>query len=220
MTKKILVFAGSARQGSVNKKLAAVLAEETRKRGAEVSLIDLAAYPAPLYNGDLEAAEGLPQSMRAFKGLVVSHDALLIVTPEYNGHVPPLLFNTLSWASRPEGDEAGAAAFRGKTTAIAAASPGRLGGVRVLPRLRDYLAELGAVTIPGFMTLPGAFQAFDDKGGLLDEAADAAAKDLARRLVAAAQSGSGAHRIARTALSRRFESKSSSQVIPPDRDLL
>ena len=50
-----------------------------------------------------------------------------------------------------------------------AASPGRLGGIRVIPRLRDTLAELGVVVVPGFVTLPSAATAFDDNGNLTDE---------------------------------------------------
>jgi len=50
-----------------------------------------------------------------------------------------------------------------------AASPGRLGGIRVIPRLRDSLAELGVVVVPGSITLPSAESAFDDNGNLADE---------------------------------------------------
>ncbi len=183
MSRKILVFAGSARRDSVNKKLAAVLAKEASAAGAAVTLIDLANFEAPLYHGDLEAAEGLPEPIRRFKALLASHEALIVVTPEYNGHLPPLLVNTLAWASRPEDGIPGTTLFHGKPAAIAAASPGRLGGVRVLPRLRDFLAELGAVTVPGFMTLPGAMQAFDEAGGLVDEGAQKMARDLVGRVV-------------------------------------
>jgi chromate reductase, NAD(P)H dehydrogenase (quinone) len=181
--KNILVFAGSARKDSFNKKLAAIAAAETRAAGAEVTLVDLADYVAPVYHGDLEEADGLPQTMRDFKALVRSHDALFIVTPEYNGFVPPLLVNTLAWVSRPEGDEDACIAFAGKTAALAATSPGGLGGVRVIPRLRDCLAELGVVTIPGFVTVPKAFEAFGDDGMLIDSSAQAMVRNHARNLV-------------------------------------
>jgi len=182
--KKILVFAGSARKESVNKKLAAVAADYATIAGADVTLIDLADYSAPVYDGDLEEQSGLPEAMKQFKALCASHDAFIIVTPEYNGSVPPLLVNVLSWASRPEGDEASCAAFSGKKVAIAAASPGGLGGVRVIPRLRDMLAELSFEVVPGFATLPGAFKAFDEKGGLVNEVSATVLKGLVDRLVA------------------------------------
>lgn len=182
--KKILVFAGSARKGSVNKKLAAVAADYATLAGAEVTLIDLAEYEAPVYDGDIEEQSGLPASMQQFKALCASHDALLIVTPEYNGFVPPLLVNVMSWASRPESEEASCAAFKGKKVAIAAASPGGLGGVRVIPRLRDMLAELSFEVIPGFATLPGAYKAFDESGALTDTTSATVLKGLIDRLLA------------------------------------
>ena len=184
MGSKILVFAGSARKDSVNKKLAAAACQLAIEAGAEARLIDLADYAAPIYDGDLEEKSGLPQSMREFRSLVASHDGLLVVTPEYNGHVPPLLVNVFSWTSRPDGDDK-ANVFAGKKVAIAAASPGGLGGVRVVPRLRDMVAELSAVAVPGFVTLPGALNAFDGKGNLTADATKKALADLVRRLMAA-----------------------------------
>jgi NAD(P)H-dependent FMN reductase len=183
--KKVLVFAGSARKGSVNKKFASVAAEATKAAGATVTLIDLADFPAPVYDGDIETSEGLPKPMQDLKALIAGHDGLLIVTPEYNGCAPPLLVNMFAWTSRPQNDEISCAAYANKPVAIAAASPGGLGGVRVIPRLRDALAELGAVAVPGFATLPGAFQAFNDDGTLKDEKAAGMLKGLAERLVAA-----------------------------------
>jgi len=158
---KILVFAGSARKDSFNKKLARAAADTAEKSGASVTYADLADYPAAVYNGDDEDANGIPQSMRDFKALMQQHDGFVISTPEYNGHIPPLLCNTFDWASRTEGDEKGKVAFDGKKAAIMATSPGRLGGIRVLPRLRDTLAELGVVVVPGFVTLPLAEDTFD-----------------------------------------------------------
>ena len=182
--KKVLVFAGSTRKDSVNKKLAVVAADAARAAGGDVTLIDLADYPAPVYDGDFEANEGIPQTMRDLKALIASHDGMIIVTPEYNGFVPPVLVNSLDWVSRPEGDEASCAAFAGKKVAIAAASPGGMGGVRVIPRLRDFLAELGVMTVPGFVTLPGAYKAFDDNGKLTNVATVAVLDGLVARLLA------------------------------------
>ena len=184
MGSRILVFAGSTRKESVNKKLAAVACQLAAEAGAEATLADLADYAAPLYDGDLEEESGLPQSMRDFRSLVASHDGLLAVTPEYNGHVPPLLVNLFCWVSRPDGEDR-ANVFTGKRVAIAAAAPGRLGGVRVIPRLRDMVAELGAVAVPGFVTVPGASDAFDDKGNLTSDATRTALAGLVQRLVAA-----------------------------------
>ncbi|NEP45663.1 MAG: NAD(P)H-dependent oxidoreductase, partial [Okeania sp. SIO2H7] len=136
---KILAFAGSARDGSYNKKLVRVAAEGARKAGAEVTYIDLRDLPMPLYDLDLQAKEGFPANVREFKDLMRAHQGLLIACPEYNGSITPLLKNAIDWASRPEGDEPMLACFRDKVAAIMSTSPGALGGLRGLAHVRDIL---------------------------------------------------------------------------------
>ena len=167
----IVVFAGSARKDSFNKKLAKAAATIAESKGLNVTLLDLADFDAPVYNGDIEDASGLPESMRKLKAILVSHDGFLISTPEYNGHVPPLLVNCFGWASRPEGDEKGMIAYKGKVAGLMATSPGKLGGIRVLPRLRSTLSDLGIMVVPGFVSLPFAEEAFDDNDGVSEQIA-------------------------------------------------
>ena len=94
--KKVLIFSGSTRTGSVNTKLAAVACQAAIDAGADATLIDLTNYPAGIYNGDEEAASGIPEAIRKLKKQMAQSDGFVIVTPEYNGHVPPLLGNTFS----------------------------------------------------------------------------------------------------------------------------
>lgn len=127
---KILALAGSARIESFNKKLVKIAAAGAADAGAEVTLIDLLDYPMPLFNEDLEAKDGLPESVLQFKALLKSHQGLLLACPEYNGSITPLLKNAIDWASRPEPGEAPMAlsCFKGKVAALLSASPGSLGG--------------------------------------------------------------------------------------------
>lgn len=183
-TPKILAFSGSARRESVNKKFIAVGARAIESAGGEVTLVDMADYDAPLYNGDLEAESGLPDAMKQFKALMKSHDGFLISSPEYNGFFPALIKNTFDWCTRAEEEgEDGMASTTGKFVALMAASPGGLGGVRCIPRLRDCMAEYGITAVSGFATLPGAFQAFSDDGTLNAERAQVTVDGLAQRLV-------------------------------------
>src|SRR5581483_7746954 len=99
---KILAFSGSARRDSLNKKFLAVTAAAAREAGAEVTLIDLTDYPLPIYHGDLEDEEGLPENAKKLIQLVSQHHALLVASPEYNGFITPLLKNTLDWMTRDE----------------------------------------------------------------------------------------------------------------------
>ena len=179
----ILVFAGSARRGAFSKQLAAAATTILAEAGAKPTLVDLADFEAPLYNGDLEDSLGIPQSVLDFRRLVATHHGLMIATPEYNGFVTPLLLNMLCWASRPSPGNDFGSVFQAKPVALMAASPGRLGGVRVIPRLHDVLAELGMIPVPGFVTVPAAATAFTDRGRLAGETAEPGLIALADRLL-------------------------------------
>src|SRR3954465_15868881 len=133
---KVLVFAGSARRASLNKQLARVAAAAVNTGGGEATLIDLDDYPMPLYHGDLEAREGVPENARKLKAMFLQHQALLIVSPENNAPVSSLLKNTLDWISRQDGAQSGLAPYANKVATIMSASPGALGGLRGLVHLR------------------------------------------------------------------------------------
>ncbi len=165
---KILAFSGSARNGSFNQKLVQVAALGARQAGAEVTVVNLAAYPMPIFNQDLEKAEGLPKQARALKALFTDNDGFLIASPEYNSAFSPLLKNALDWVSRKEGDETYQLAFRDKVAVIMSASPGALGGLRGLVFLRMLLANMGVLVLPGQLALPNADKAFHENGRLLE----------------------------------------------------
>jgi len=164
---KILAFSGSIRRDAWNRKLIQVAVGAARAAGGDVTLIDLADYPLPLYNGDLEDRDGLPDNALRLKALFKGHDALLIASPEYNSSIPPLLKNTIDWVSREWQGESGLAPYQNKVAAIMAASPGTFSGMRMLPHLRQILNTLGVLVLPGQFSLPHADQAFDEENGAL-----------------------------------------------------
>lgn len=135
-----LVFAGSTRGDSIHRRLAKSIAG-----GLDGStLIELRDFPMPLYDGDLEAADGLPANARRFKELLRKHETLVVVSPEYNGFFPAIVKNAIDWATRPEPGESHSAAFRGKNVVLVSASPGPGGGRRGLVQLREQFEVLGA----------------------------------------------------------------------------
>ncbi|HEY5762125.1 MAG TPA: NAD(P)H-dependent oxidoreductase [Rhodocyclaceae bacterium] len=180
---KILVFSGSIRRDSVNRRLAQVAAAAVSAAGGEVTLLDLREYPLPIYDGDLEDAEGLPANAVALKTIFKAHAGLFIVSPEYNGFFPPLLKNTIDWLSRPHGAESGLAPYAGKVAAIAAASPGGLGGIRCLPLLRQQLSNLSVTVLPQQLALPSADRAFDESGALRDAGQASSLQRIAAELL-------------------------------------
>lgn len=169
---RLLVVPGSVRTGSLNARLAHVVADVARARGHAPELFDLRALALPVYDGDLESAEGVPPGASALRDAIVRSDALIVVTPEYNGFPTPLVINAFDWMSRvgasPEGP-AGLAATSGKPAALLSASPGPLGGLRSMNFLRQYLQMAFAMlVVPQQFALGRAHEAFDDAGMLKD----------------------------------------------------
>jgi NAD(P)H-dependent FMN reductase len=180
---KILAFAGSGRKNSVNKKILAIAAKAAQEAGAEVTIVNLEDFDMPIFNEDLEAEQGMPLEAQAFKELLISHDGFLISSPEYNSSYSSLFKNAIDWASRKTGEEAPMAAYRGKVAAIMAASPGGLGGMRVLVVLRMLMENLGTMVLPNQKAVGGAFAMFDGDGNITDAKTENALKSLGEELV-------------------------------------
>ncbi len=171
MTEKarILAFAGSTRRESWNKKLIRIAVQAAQTAGAEVSLVDLADYPMPLYDGDLENEKGIPENGMKFKQLMNDHDGFLISCPEYNSSISGVLKNTIDWASRQAEGEKPLQCFKGKVVSLMSASPGRLGGLRGLVHVRAILSNVGCIVLPEQVAVPSASEAFTKGGQLEDE---------------------------------------------------
>ena len=165
---KILAFSGSARKASYNQAVAAAAAKLAEQQGAEVTLVNLADYAMPIFNEDEEAATGMPANARAFKELLMSHDAFIIVSPEYNSSYPALLKNAIDWARRMEEGEKPLQAFKGKNALIMAYSSGAIGGMRVLVVLRMLLANIGINVLPAQKAISKVDSLIED-GVLTDE---------------------------------------------------
>jgi len=180
---KILAFSGSSRKGSYNQKMVEIAASGAKNAGAEVTVIDLADYPMPIFNQDLEAKQGMPDNALAFKQRLIEHDGFLIASPEYNSAFSPLLKNVIDWASRATTEnEPPLLAYQGKTAAIMAASPGALGGIRGLVFLRMLLGNMGVTILPEQQALRQAFKAFNDDGSLIDNKQQQAIMSLGEKL--------------------------------------
>ena len=183
MTPRLLAFAGSVRRDSFNARLARFAAREAEAAGADAVLLDLAEFNLPLYNGDLEAGEGLPAGAARLKELFLAHDGFLIASPEYNGSISPLLKNAIDWVSRPVVGQPPLAWYAGKVAGLMAASPGALGGLRGLVHVRQILSGIGVIVAPAQHAIARAGDAFDDEGGLAEEPHGAAVRRVARETV-------------------------------------
>lgn len=168
MNTRVLVIAGSTREASFSKQLARAACAQLAAAGAQASFIDLRDFPMPLYDGDLEAATGLPPEAVRLRAQMLAHDALVVVTPEYNSSLPAVLKNALDWLSRPHAPEPGVSPYKGKVAALLSSSPGALGGLRALVHLRQVLQNVGCLVITEQFALGNAGKAFADDGKLAD----------------------------------------------------
>lgn len=163
---KIVGISGSLRSGSYN---SALLRAAAQALPADVQLEIGSIKGIPLYDGDVEANEGIPSSVQTLKNSIIQADGLLIVTPEYNNSLPGVTKNAIDWLSRPPADVT--KVFANKPVAIIGASPGGFGTVLSQAAWLPVLRTLG--TRPWFgpkLLLSHANQVFDAAGELKDEA--------------------------------------------------
>lgn len=180
---KILVFAGSSREASFNRRLARVAAAAVDAAGGSATLVELRDFALPLYDGDLEDRSGLPEGALRLKQLFREHAGLLLACPEYNSSVTPLLKNAIDWVSRSTKGEAALASFDGKVAALCSASPGALGGLRGLAAARSILGNIRVLVLPEQVAVGKAPEAFAEDGSLRDAGQRAAIDRMAVALV-------------------------------------
>lgn len=179
---KILAFSGSLRRDSVNHKLLSIAAQGAKDAQADVTLISLRDFPMPVYDQEIEDAQGLPEHAKRFKELMKSHHGFLIAAPEYNSSITAALKNAIDWASRKEDGEPALAAFAGKVAGLISASPGNFGGMRGLVHVRSILGNIQTLVIPEQYALSNAYEAFAEDGSAVDPKVADRAKAVARRL--------------------------------------
>lgn len=182
-TPNILAFAGSTRLDSYNKRLVKIAAAGARAAGAEVTYLDLRELPMPLFDEDLEKAEGMPPSAKKFKELMIQHQGILLASPEYNSSITGVLKNAIDWASRPAPGDLPLVAFADKVAVLMSASPGALGGLRGLVHVRSILGNLRMLVLPDQIAVPRAYDAFTEDGRLQDAQQHASVEALGTKLV-------------------------------------
>jgi cysteine synthase len=97
---RVLVFGASLREGSVNERLASLAAAVVEQKGGTVDRATMAEFACPSYDGDVEAAEGIPPGAQELHRRLNAADAFMISSPEYNTSMPGVLKNVIDWVSR------------------------------------------------------------------------------------------------------------------------
>lgn len=189
MTTKLIFTAGSARENSLNKKLARAACDVAKNHdNVEATFVDLKDYPMPLFDEGLETKEGMPQKAAELKQMFSDCDGFFIASPEYNSAYSPLLKNTIDWMSRVHMDgEKPLAAYKGKVAALGAVSPGGLGGIRGLVPLRMLLGNIGVHVTPTQIAVNNGMNAFEGDSSLSDKNQSSMLESVVSQLVETAK---------------------------------
>lgn len=127
--------------------------------GAEAEMIDLDDYEMPIYDGDWEDEHDQPDTAVVLTERLRSFDGLIFVTPEHNGGPSALLKNTIDWITRVD-----RGAFKPLLIGLAAASPGRRGGVNGLAAMQHIVEHMRLDLAPNQLTISSARDAFEIGG--------------------------------------------------------
>lgn len=177
---RILGISGSLRVGSFN---TALLRAAEKSAGDGIAFETATLHGIPLYDGDIEAANGVPEAAAALKERIVASDGVLLVTPEYNNGVPGVFKNGIDWLSRPASEIP--QLFGGKPFALIGASPGGFGTILSQNHWLPVLKTLGVDLWAGSrLYVSRAGQAFDANGTLVDDKVRAQLAEFVRGFAA------------------------------------
>lgn len=157
---RLLGISGSLRRAATN-----TLLVREAARVFDPEHFDLADIRLPLYDGDLEAEEGIPEGVQRLADQIAAADAVVISGPEYNKGISGALKNALDWVSRTKGSP-----WAGKPVAILSAAAGRAGGERTQVMLRSCMTPFRPRILQGpEVMIAASSKAFDENGHLTHE---------------------------------------------------
>ncbi len=183
---KILAFAGSLSKNSINKKLTRWACKQLENEGIEVTFIDLADYPLPVYNQDI-LGEEFPKEADELAKLTNNHNVWLISSPENNYTITTCMKNFIDWTSRTPNNQHNPKVFSNKIIGLMSTSPSPYGGLKSTNNLRNVFLDLGCFVIPRQANVANEFTAFDDNGDLISDAHQKLVKSMLEQLVTVAR---------------------------------
>lgn len=174
----VVAIVGSTRADSTNRRLAEVALAQLPE-GVTGAISELPPQ-LPFYDEDVDSPESVPGTASAIRDEIEAADAVLLVTPEYNGGMSAVAKNAVDWLSRPFGD----GVIKGKPTLVLAATMSPRGAEWARQEAVKSLTIAGATPLERHLGVPGAFDAFTE-GSLREEQAHADLQALVNDLVAA-----------------------------------
>lgn len=157
--KTAITICGSLRKDSINEPLRRHMSAKLREAGVIVTDLDLSEFEMPIFNQDIEDAGETPEAAKRLAEMFRSHDIVLIISPEYNGGVTPLIANLVSWVSREKPNP-----FKHAVFGIGGMSDGKYATIFALSHLRDTLSKIGALVVPTLLGLGPYPDVLDEDG--------------------------------------------------------
>ena len=183
---KLLFFAGSSQDGSLNSKLVAASAELTKLSYpdvADITLLHLSDYDLPIFPDTQDGLPDLPEKAKELQKHLAGSQGIFIGSDEYTGTYSTRFRNVVKWLASAPGDPV----FAGKPIALCGATPGGIGGLRGHPALGQLLRVMGANVISQHIRLGTATSAFDENGALLPRVEKQLLDGAIKKLVEAAK---------------------------------
>ena len=157
--KTAITICGSLRKDSINEPLRRHMSAKLREAGVVVTDLDLRDFEMPIFNQDIEDAGETPDAAKRLAEMFRTYDIVLIISPEYNGGVTPLIANVVSWVSREKPNP-----FKHAVFGIGGMSDGKYATIFALSHLRDTLSKIGALVVPTLLGLGPYPTVFDGNG--------------------------------------------------------
>lgn len=154
-----ITLCGSLRRDSINEPLRRHMSNKLREAGVLVTDLDLRDFEMPVFNQDIEDRGETPEAARRLAAMFRGHDIVLIISPEYNGGVTPLIANVVSWVSRDKPNP-----FKHAIFGIGGVSDGKYATIFALSHLRDSLSKIGALVVPTLLGIGPYPDVFDANG--------------------------------------------------------
>ena len=171
---KIGFLCASLRDGSINKQLEHALIMRAKALGVDTSIIDLNDYELPIYHGGLDT----PSNAQKLVNVMKSFDGIIIISPEYNGGLPPLLKNVIDWTSTIELGHITQPIY-----GIASCTPGPMSGIMAMRQIVYILNRLGGEIVPTQLGCGMASEAFGENGNLILEPASGLADKMLTSII-------------------------------------
>jgi chromate reductase, NAD(P)H dehydrogenase (quinone) len=157
--KTAITICGSLRTGSINEVLRKHMSMKLREAGVDVTDLDLNDFEMPIFNQDIEDAGQSPEAAKRLADMFRSFDIVLIISPEYNGGITPVIANMIAWVSREKPNP-----FKHAVFGIGGLSDGKYATIFGLSHLRDSLSKIGALVVPTLLGLGPYPDVFDAEG--------------------------------------------------------